>query len=612
VSSLLVTHGHHFGVRYELLAQTSIGRSSSCTIQLLDEKASRLHASILRDDDGQFVLRDEGSSNGTGLNGRLLLEPKQLEPGDELAIGNNLLLFEPDLEILRDLEGAGSVVLTSPTADTVSARLLAAAGSRAPAFRVEGLIAEIADMLSGPRGVGRPAALVEAVVRGLAADRGALLLAPTGGEPMKAVATYPHRSRVTINRELILQVLDSREPVLADQGIADLTVREGRSLIEARGGTALVVPISRGGRVRGVFYADAALGDGFRGLPLGVLQSVVAMAFAPILTGDPQDLRPALPEGDTRRPIARSPASQRVLERGRLLSEDPYPLLLVGEPGSGKSFLAHHIHRLSPRAAGPFVSVKCGALAEGAAEVVLFGKEGSSGDDADRTPGLIEKADGGTLLLDEVSELSPALQVKLLRLLQEGRFYRSRGTRPIRADVRLLAGAHRDLAKLVETGVFLGDLYERLNVTRVDLPALRERLADIEPLVRSFTRDFNTRTGAAMKGFTAEAVGLLESAAWPGNLRELRTVVERLLICAPAAIVIAQEVEDELVALPWATDRDPDRSLGVDITGLERKVTIRALARARGSRARAAALLGVTRSDLDRRIAQYKVDDFGR
>jgi len=608
VSSLLVTHGHHFGVRYELLRQTSIGRSSSCTIQLLDEKASRLHASILREDDA-YILRDEGSSNGTGLNGRLLLEPRTLEAGDEIAIGNNLLLFEPDLEILRDLEGAGSVVLAAPVGDTVSARLLAAAGARAPAFRVEGLLSEIAEMLGGPRGVGRPAALLEAVVRGLAADRGALLVAPTGGEPMKAVATYPHRSRVTINRELIHQVLESRNTMLADQGVAELTVRGGRSLIEARGGTALVAPIARGGRVRGVFYADAVVGDGFRGLPLDVLHSVVAMAFAPLLTGDPDDLRPPGAPPEIRRPITRSPAAQRVVERARSLAEDPFPILLVGEPGTGKAFLSRHIHGLSPRAAGPFVAAKCGALAEGAAEAVLFGKEGPGDDEP--VPGLVETAAGGTLLLDEVSELSAALQVKLLRLIQEGRFYRSRGTRPVRADVRILAGEHRDLPKLVAGGVFLPDLYERLQVTRLDLPPLRERLADIEPLVRAFTRDFNARTGAAMKGFTGEAVGLLESAPWPGNIRELRIAVDRLLICAPTATVEASEVEEELATAPWS-ERDPDRSLGSDIHTLERKVTSRALARARGSRARAAAMLGITRSDLDRRIAQYKIDAFAR
>ncbi len=608
MSSLLVTHGHHFGVRYELLRQTSIGRSSSCTIQLLDEKASRLHASILREG-AAFVLRDEGSSNGTGLNGRLLLEPRTLEPGDEIAIGNNLLLFQPDLEILRDLEGAGSVVLAAPVGETVSARLLAAAGTRAPAFRVEGLLSEIADMLAGPRGVGRPAALLEAVVRGLSADRGALLVAPTGGEPMKAVATYPHRGRVTINRELVLQVLEHRNTVLADQGVAELTVRGGRSLIEARGGTALIVPVARGGRVRGIFYADAALGDGFRGLPLDVIQSVVALAFAPLLTGDPQDLRPAGPPTEARRPITRSPAAQRVVEQARALADDPFPILLVGEPGTGKAYLARHIHGLSPRAAGPFVGTKCGALAEGAAEATLFGKE-SPGDDAP-VPGLVEAAAGGTLLLDEVSELSPALQIKLLRLIQEGRFYRARGTRPVRADVRVLTGEHRDLPKLVANGVFLADLYERLQVTRLDLPPLRERLADIEPLVRAFTRDFNARTGAAMKGFTGEAVGLLESAAWPGNLHELRIAVNRLLICAPAATVEAAEVEQELAATPWS-ERDVDASLGADIQAMERKVTARALTRARGSRARAAAMLGITRADLDRRVAQYKIDAFGR
>ncbi len=205
MSRLLVTHGHHFGVSYALLEDTSLGRSSACTIQLLDEKVSRLHSTIRKDGDS-YILKDEGSSNGTGLNGRLLTEPAVLSPGDEVAVGNNLMLFDPDLEVLRDLDGAGSVIIAAPGGDKV-AEPAPGKPTRDGGFQVEALLGVIADMLAGPRGVGRPAALVEAAVKGLDAERGALLLAPTGGEPMRAVATYPHRGRVTINRDILHAVL---------------------------------------------------------------------------------------------------------------------------------------------------------------------------------------------------------------------------------------------------------------------------------------------------------------------------------------------------------------------------------------------------------------------
>ena len=571
---------------------------------MLDEKASRRHASIHFEGD-EFVLTDEGSSNGTGLNGALLIEPRRLEPGDEIAIGNNLLLFDPDLEILRGLDGSGAVILAPSMGEKLPARLLAAAGARAPSFRVEALLAEIAQMLAGPRGIGRPAALVEAMVRGLSADRGALLVAPVGGEPMKAVATFPHRARVTVNRELVDQVLLDRQTTLVDQGVGELTMYGGRSLIEARSGIALVVPVLLGGGVRGVFYADSVVSDGFRGLPLETLKALVSMAFAPLLTGDPKQLRPAMDERMEVHPIARSEASLQILEQVHAVADGVGPVLISGEAGSGKSFIAQHLHKLSARAAGPFRVTRCSALADGAADTLVFGRSGGADT---RFIGLVESCDGGTVLLDEIGDLPRALQVKLLRLLQEGRFYRAGGTRPIRTDVRILVGCRRNLPRLVEEGTFLADLYDRLSATELALPALSDRLADIQPLVREFTREFNARTGASMAGFTPEAVELLETAAWPGNLRELKSVVDRLLVCAPGATVEELEVRQELGILPWAAAMDPTRSPRKDIAVLERKVAGRALARTRGSRARAAGLLGVTRLELDRRIAQYKVD----
>ena len=607
MSSLLVTHGHHFGVRYSLLERTTLGRSSGCTIQLLDEKVSRLHSSISRQGE-DFVLRDEGSSNGTGLNGRLLLEPAILQPGDEVAVGNNLLLFAPNLEIFRDLEGAGAVIAATPPEASAVADEVATSDET---FRVESLLGGLSELLSGPRGVGRPAALVEAAATGLHADRGALLLAPLGGEPIKAVATWPHRGRVCIARPLLQRIVDERRAVHRD-GTLELTVRQGRSLLESHGGAALGIPITRGGRLRGIFYVEAARRNAFKRLPVDLVCHTLNVAFAPLFGGSPEPLRPERPGPEPTRPVAESPAMQKALELAGSFADLQTPVLLRGEPGSGKEFLARTIHRLGPRSQGPFVALHCGSLSRNVAESIVFGHAAGAFPGADRMRvGLVEQADGGTLFLDDLGELSPPLQVRLLRMLQEGRVYRLGGTRPVRVDLRVIAGTARDLGNLVRGGVLRADLFEHLAMSVLDVPPLRERLSDIGALVRHFVKTFNADHGTTTREFTPEAVGLLEAHDWPGNVRELRDVVHRALVRSRDDVVDATLVAQELDAMPRGETADHNPELVAAIRRIDREFTARALARGRGSLTRAARMLGISVPELDRRLVAWNLDLFG-
>lgn len=606
---MLVTHGHHFGVRYELLAQTSIGRSSNCTVQLLDEKVSRLHSTIFRESD-RWMIRDEGSSNGTGVNGRLILEPTALSPGDELAIGNNLLLFEPALEILRDLEGAGAVVMAPPAATTHAAG--APPSGRLEPFRVEALLGSVAEMLAGPRGIGRPSSLVEAVVRGIGADRGALLITPTGGEPMKAVATFPHRGRVAVVRTLIDKAIERRVPVLSGDGTVDLTVKSGRSLIEGRPGACLAIPLFRGGRLRAVFFADAAAPDTFLGVPLDAVAHATALAFSSVLGADPAALRaPHSDEGPVA-PVAESPSMARALELARSFAEQAAPVLITGEAGVGIETVARYLHDQGPRAPGPWLAVNCSALPESNGEALLFGAERAGGGGERAQTGLIEGVDGGTLYLHDVADLPGPLQVKLLRVLQEGRFYRVGGTRPIRTDVRVIAGTARDLQALARDGVFRIDLYERFQGARIDVPPLRKRLADIDPLVRRFLQTWNERHGQRVRSFSVDAVGLLETYEWPGNVTELKEVVERVLCVTQVEDVGPSEVQNELSARPATLARDPDAPAAARLGAQDRSRLVRVLQRARGHRARAAQMWEADGGALDRAVLLHGVDPYGR
>ena len=607
MSSLLVTHGHHFGVRYSLLERTTLGRSSGCSIQLLDEKVSRLHSSITREGE-QFILRDEGSSNGTGLNGRLLLESAVLQPGDEVAVGNNLMLFAPNLEIFRDLEGAGAVIAATPPES-------AAVSDEVPygeeTFRLESLLAGISELLAGPRGVGRPAALLEATATGLHGDRAALLVAPLGGEPIKAVATWPHRGRVCIARPLLQRLLDERRAVHRE-GTLELTVRQGRSLLESHGGSCLAIPISRGGRLRGLFYVEAARRNAFRRLPIDLVCHTLNVAFAPLFVGAPGPLRPERPGAEPPQPVAESPAMQEALELAGSFADTQTPVLLQGAPGSGKEFLARTIHRLGPRSQGPFIALHCGSLSRNVAESIVFGHAPGAfpGADALRV-GLVEQADGGTLFLDDLGELQPPLQVRLLRLLQEGRVYRLGGTRPVRADIRIIAGTARDLSAMVRGGVLRADLHDHLTVTTLQVPPLADRLADVAPLVRHFIKMFNAEHGTTTREFSPEAVGHLEAHDWPGNVRQLRDVVHRASVRAREDVVDAATVRQELDALPRGEAEDHSPELVQAIRRIDREFTARALARCSGSLTRAARMLDISVPELDRRLVAWNLDLFG-
>lgn len=223
--------------------------------------------------------------------------------------------------------------------------------------------------------------------------------------------------------------------------------------------------------------------------------------------------------------IARSPAMRRVLATVDRISRTEIPVLIRGETGTGKELIARRLHVLGPRAAGPFVPINCGALPRELADGELFGVERGAFTGADRSrAGLFESADGGTIFLDEIGEMEPALQVRLLRVLQEGEFYRVGSTRPTRVDVRIVAATNRDLRAAVQAGAFREDLFYRLSGMCIDLPPLRERVEDIEPII-SHILQRETGPGSAIGMFSDRDLHRLLRHPWPGNVRELQNLV---------------------------------------------------------------------------------------
>lgn len=290
-------------------------------------------------------------------------------------------------------------------------------------------------------------------------------------------------------------------------------------------------------------------------------------------------------------------------------------VLITGESGTGKELAARAVHTLSPRAQKPWVAVNCGAIPENLLESELFGHVRGAFTDATHDKlGLFEQAHEGTLFLDEIGEMPPSLQVKLLRVLQEGEVRRVGGTRNIPVDVRVVAATLHDLGERVEEGHFREDLYYRLNVINVRLPPLRERAEDISELVRYFVDKQNKRLGTAISGVTAEAMKIILDYAWPGNVRELQNCIERGVVLANGpkidASVLPQRIlegNDELQQL-FDSDELSIKKMSAD---LERILIRRALEKTGGNRTHAAKLLEISHRTLLYKIKDYDLETVG-
>jgi two-component system response regulator HydG len=302
--------------------------------------------------------------------------------------------------------------------------------------------------------------------------------------------------------------------------------------------------------------------------------------------------------------VFRSEPFRQVYELARRVAASQANVLVLGESGTGKELIAGTIHYASPRAERRFLAVNCAALTETLLESQLFGHVKGAFTGAVQThKGMLEEADGGSLFLDEVGELSAALQVKLLRVLQEGEFIPVGATRPKRVDVRFIAATNKDLDEEVARGAFREDLYYRLNVISLQLPPLRERPDDVEPLALHFLSRTAGRTGAPLRGITPEALAALRDYPWPGNVRELQNVIERGVILANGNQLTVHDLPLK-VSRPAAAP-EPAADEPLSLRDAERVQVARILRRTRWNKSRTAQTLGITRVTLDRKIAEY-------
>jgi DNA-binding NtrC family response regulator len=307
--------------------------------------------------------------------------------------------------------------------------------------------------------------------------------------------------------------------------------------------------------------------------------------------------------------IGNSPEMRKIYQVIEQAAPTSASVLITGESGTGKELVAQTIHQLSPRAAFQFIAINCAAIPETLLESEIFGHEkGAFTGAADRRPGCFELADRGTLFLDEIGEMTPATQVKLLRVLQEQKFRRLGGRVEQSVDVRIIAATNADPVEAVRQGKLREDLYYRLNVFSLRLPPLRERKEDLPLLIQAFINEFNTRNQKSVAGVDSEAMRMLEQHTWPGNVRELRNVIERATILAPGQFIepkhLPPVVEGEV---PVSKEAPMALAAGITVEEAERRLIMMTLAHTRDNKTRAAEILGISLKTLHNKLNKLRL-----
>ncbi len=302
--------------------------------------------------------------------------------------------------------------------------------------------------------------------------------------------------------------------------------------------------------------------------------------------------------------LSKSPTMQHVFDLIPTIAESDSTVLITGESGTGKGLVAGAIHNLSTRVDRPFITVNCGAIPDTLLESELFGYKAGAFTDARRDkPGRFALARGGTIFLDEIGDVPAAIQAKLLRVLQDKVFEPLGGVQSVQADVRIIAATNRDLTQLVKDGLFRTDLYYRINVFRLELPALRDRMEDVPLLVDHFIARFTALKGKDIAGVSPEALGILMNHSYPGNVRELENIIEHGFVLCPGGVIQARHLPRELQPKPTSS---PGETLQL-VNQYERELIVNALRRNHWNRLQTARELGIHKTTLFRKISKLNI-----
>jgi two-component system, NtrC family, response regulator HydG len=537
-------------------SEVSLGRDSSNGISFPDPALSRRQC-VFTHTDGAWMLNDLNSSNGTFVNG-LQITSHRLTEGDRVSVGGSVLLFvaHPVVETPRD---DINLIESEPGRQTERLALDDTKYLRPPAVQARPSRTEL-----GLRALLRLSALVHSATteanlyRDLAtllgemipADLVAVLLVGDDGGIESVYRNAPGGGAVDVNRAVVGQVMKERTGVLST-GASTIS-----SASDAPAGSrpaVLCAPLEAGDRAVGVLFLASRAGA-FENEDLQLLTAVSRLSATAVANVR----RLAMLQTETERLkadlqlktnlVGDSEPMRRVYDTiGRVARADSN-VLIAGETGTGKELAARAIHLNSRRASRPFVAINCAALTESLLESELFGHErGSFSGAIAQKKGRLEVADGGTVFLDEIGEMPASMQSKLLRVLQLREFERVGGTRTIKVDIRLVAATNRDLVSEARAGRFREDLYFRLNVVTIQMPALRERPSDIPALAHYFLSRCKAKAGRRISGISSAALACLRAYDWPGNVRELENTIERAAVLGTTEEILPEDLPDSVI-----------------------------------------------------------------
>jgi DNA-binding NtrC family response regulator len=583
-----------------------VGRAAGADLQVVDGKVSREHCRIQVG--SQIVVEDLGSQNGTFVNGVVISQPTPVCEGDEIGVGDTLFMVAGDnVDVAQARYGDGTLLVAPPT------QIASRPAAVAPASPLQGLGDVAARLLAAPSEEEAAAVVLNAIEAELQPRRASLLVRVNGPRGWRIVplATRGDEALASVSRTLLGLCEDSRRGVLVEDASDHRELRGARSVVLHSLRSVMVAPWGQvDGGPRGYVHVDRDADRPFTPAHLAWLETLAGMTALRL-----DSRTPAPPAASV--PVGTSPAFREALRLAEAAARVDSTVLLLGESGTGKEELARFIHARSRRAAGPFVAVNCGAIAEALAESELYGHEKGAFTGAVATRlGAFETADGGTLLLDEIGDLPASLQVKLLRVLQERVVVRVGSTVARPVDVRLLAATHRSLPEEVKAGRLREDLYFRLDVLSIPLPPLRQRREDIPLLACALLERTAARLGLRAPEFSPAALAALGAWDFPGNVRELGNVLERVLVLRDAHDPGPVDADDVQAALGRdlraptvaGVEVNLDGTLGEAVARLEKASIEAALRRARGVKSHAAKLLGISRPTLDKKIAELNID----
>jgi transcriptional regulator with GAF, ATPase, and Fis domain len=610
--------------------EVTLGRDASNGIAITDPSVSRKHC-LVSEQAGRFRVRDLDSRNGTLVNGAAV-EERWLQHGDEIAAGDSSFLFLLEEEQLAPAAGRVEFEEAQFTAETTILhprdvvylqpdRLLRELPATSRVARNLNALLKISRIVHAIRDLNElQSQLLDLIFEVVPASRGAILLADKEGQHFNSLFARARQAgkaqSVTVSRTIARQVLEQGVAILGSDVPGSEELREVASLAASHVRSLLCVPLTVFERVIGCIYLDSdslsnrLLEDHLQLVTAIAGISAVALENARRLHWlEQENERLTVEIAQDRSLVGEGARMKEVYQFLKQVAPTDSTVLIEGESGTGKELAARALHRNGSRASKPFMAINCAAIPETLLESDLFGHErGAFTGAAALKKGRLEVADGGVVLLDEIGELAPALQVKLLRVLQEREFERVGGTHPIKVDIRLIAATNCNLEQAVREGRFRQDLYYRLAVLKITMPTLRERQEDIPMLVRHFVQKHAKRCKVKPRPVSPEALARLKNYDWPGNVRELENAIERALVLGASDMILPEDLPESLLERPPLPDM-MEAKYHAAVKELKKQLILDAVEQTQGSYAEAARILGVHPNYLHRLIRNLELKE---